>query len=337
MGTTAAEFKTLCELAEQEDVGVLDSHPSRLTFPNTNATDVPGDDDGLSLRSMYYSAHGTISSRASSMNTLHLVKEEEDEASENPCGTHEAPDGSPSPPSLGELALSPKKKTKQGHGRDVADEGDVADVADEEDEGTELIHAVVRGRGEPRRGLSEAESLIMGVRTCDQAEDPMDDGRSNAGDQTRAVEDCIPQGDLRDHGEGTCAEHGRIRQLEDLVERYRARVVELEGQLQLEGQLDGDALIIEQLQEENRYLKVVYTERISHLIAENGILRNQILDAEQKLVDEGPAVPIRSAKKAAMAIAVPGLAADELKVVDDATIIGYSPLGAGRLLYSQFR
>ncbi len=131
-------------------------------------------------------------------------------------------------------------------------------------------------------------------------------------------------------------------------------------------------LVIEQLEEENRYLKVVYTERISHLVGENQVLRNQLLEAEQELLElDGHS---HEENKQALAISVdaggpfylpwgdhnahghrshhdhrhsltypaysPNATSknlssrmeDHFKARESAAI-GYSPLGAGRLLY----
>ena len=109
---------------------------------------------------------------------------------------------------------------------------------------------------------------------------------------------------------------------------------------------------IEQLQEENRYLKVVYTERISHLVAENGVLRNQLLEAEQELLDDAPVPRFHDARKppaVTISVDLHGLddglsgprpispALDESLGSLVSSPIGFSPLGAGRLMYSQFR
>ena len=73
------------------------------------------EDDERSLRSLYYSAQegtGTLSSRTSSLNTLHFVKEEEDDDEDGEDGedgevtTVPSLERIPSVPSLGELSLS---------------------------------------------------------------------------------------------------------------------------------------------------------------------------------------------------------------------------------------
>lgn len=115
---------------------------------------------------------------------------------------------------------------------------------------------------------------------------------------------------------------------------------------------DDLGVIIEQLKEENRYLKVVFTEKISHLVAENGELRDQLMNAEQQLLelDEDPKpVVTRSAcvhdfgafqdkhefsgtRSSKPTLRIPTHIADNRKAEDDHAI-GYSPLAAGRLLY----
>ena len=127
-----------------------------------------------------------------------------------------------------------------------------------------------------------------------------------------------------------------------------------------DGVADKLSLVIEQLEEENRYLKVVYTERISHLVGENRALRNQLLEAEQELLELDSHT--NQERKPALAVSVDFGGHHNLvdhcdslthplnspnsrwrntsSPVDnhrleafESAAIGYSPLGAGRLLY----
>ena len=129
-----------------------------------------------------------------------------------------------------------------------------------------------------------------------------------------------------------------------------------------DGVVDELDLVIEQLQEENRYLKVVYTERISHLVGENRVLRDQLLEAEQQLQELDD--HLHEERKPALAISVDFegprdhpdhrnhlnslvlsnhspkptsgdliLPADNHPKAAESATIGYSPLGAARLLY----
>lgn len=197
------------------------------------------------------------------------------------------------------------------------------------------------------------------VRRLEEHRQCLEQGAQGASDNTEIDdEEAGAMETVEVEGEGRGTEtHGECENHEDHVDT--------EG-YDHEDDEEEHALAIEQLREENRYLKVVYTERISHLIAENGVLRDQLLEAEQELlaVDDTPRFLGTSAMKPAMNISVDVSAfcsnemlrgtkdvtssTDPLRRLQlhdhpptspslDTATIGYSPLGAGRLMYSQFR
>ena len=177
------------------------------------------EDDERSLRSLYYSAQeGTLSSRTSSLNTLHFVKEEEDDGEDgedDEVTTVPSLERIPSVPSLGELSLSEgdmdfSKKQECAYREEeetsglIEAAGAVEQVSSEPSSPAPLALAP---HEEPRRLLSEAESLVI-----------------EAGDGCGRGDEQLSSGcHVRDDP--------RIDDLESQVADLEARVADLETQL----------------------------------------------------------------------------------------------------------
>lgn len=122
------------------------------------------------------------------------------------------------------------------------------------------------------------------------------------------------------------------------IARYEKQIVDIQTELSNMATFRGDDM--EQLQEEIRYLKVLHTEEMSQLVAENGMLRQQLMDPYRVHDDaifhsvetmHQPHAHVQSSDR--------NMRRPKLIIPEDSQHslscdqIGYSPLGAARIQF----
>lgn len=227
-------------------------------------------------------------------------------------------------------------------GRETFTEGLVEDDISSED---------VKVALEPRRLLSEADSVgpvLFPGSTMDGAGGPMLDlptpiheegkGYEMSSEKKSREAPCQMCLEMKEHISSLQDSLGHMT--EDLsnayseIAQYKKQILDIKEQLVHTSPSHDDE--IEQLQEEIRYLRVVHTEEISALCAENGMLRRQMEDPDreddyekyQRLPQRRPA-PTRRPKK----LIIPEENRNAHAHKDSPDQIGYSPLGAARIQF----